>query len=162
MPVYLVPIDCSAASKGALEKASERAVEGDRIVVLSMYTPPSSALALAVPTFESSFMRHQKHAASEEERKHSARKLLYKAKEVLSQSLGRKRVTVEYVSRKTGNKKKEVNKVIGTHKVNHTFIPSPSDQLELFTDEAMLASAKYLALGKLSKEFSSSPDVTIV
>jgi hypothetical protein len=75
--------------------------------------------------------------------------------------LQQKKVEVEYVSKKTGSKKKGVTKVQGTHKIEHTFIPSPSDTVELFTDEEMIKTAKYLALGKLSKDFAG-PNVTIV
>jgi len=161
MTIYLVVIDSSSSSRGALEAAGNKASDGDKIVVLSMYSPPS-ATAIALPTFESSFMRHQKNVAVEETRKHVARKLLYKAKEVLNPKLRGKKVEVEYVSRKTGNKKKGVTKIQGIHKVDHTFIPSPSDTIELFTDEEMIAAAKYLHLGKLSKEFSGASNVTVV
>jgi hypothetical protein len=83
MTIYLVVIDCSSTSRGALEMVANKLVDGDKLVVLSLYTPPSAAL----PTFESSFMRHQKNVAVEESRKHSARKLLYKAKELLNPKL---------------------------------------------------------------------------
>jgi len=86
MAKYLVVIDCAPTAKAALAHAASKVSNGDKITVLSIYTPPGIGAAL-VPSFDSGYMKHQKQVSVEEQRKHAARKLLYKAKEILESSL---------------------------------------------------------------------------
>eukprot|EP01102_Stenamoeba_stenopodia_P014117 TRINITY_DN4659_c0_g4_i1.p1 TRINITY_DN4659_c0_g4~~TRINITY_DN4659_c0_g4_i1.p1 ORF type:complete len:164 (+),score=43.71 TRINITY_DN4659_c0_g4_i1:684-1175(+) len=163
MAKFLVVIDCAPTAKAALLHVASKAGNGDKITVLSIYTPPGIGAAL-VPSFDSGYMKHQKQISVEEQRKHAARKLLYKAKEILETSLksNGKTVQVDYLSKKSGNKKKEVLKVASTVGATNIVLGSPSDQVELYTDEETANAAKYLSLAKLSKDLSSRSDVTVV